>query len=319
MPAPAKPSDNTPVPPSAFHYYLPIPDEIFDGGIYVTSAGSGVVHPGEAYPPVQHPTLYHFDWNQGRVLPEFSLMLLTSGRGIFESRSTRRISVEDKTAILLFPDVWHRYAPDPKTGWTEQWVHFNGELAHRLLEQGVISPDKAVIPLADSGPAERAFARLLDHVHGAPTSNSLLVSLMALSALTAVIGPAGQPPQAKALAANSNTDPMIAAARDTIWTRSHKILSVNDVVEALGVERRTLERRFAAKLGHTVLEEIIQCRFRRAERLLSETDLPIKTIVTLAGFGSLENMRQVFIAETGLSAADYRKRQQLNRKRVKNA
>ncbi len=38
---------------------------------------------------------------------------------------------------------------------------------------------------------------------------------------------------------------MIAAARDIIWTRSHKVFSVTDVFEALGVERRTLERRFA--------------------------------------------------------------------------
>ena len=186
------------------------------------------------------------------------------------------------------------------------------------MDQEVISPQNPVIPLADSGPAERALTLLLDHVHGAPTSNSLLVSLMALSALTAVIGPEGQPtPSIKAPAAGSSTDPMIAAARDYIWTRSHKILSVADVVESLGVERRTLERRFSAKLGRTVLDEIIQCRFRRAERLLSETDLPIKTIVTLAGFGSLENMRQVFMTETGLSAADYRKRQQQHRKRAR--
>ena len=317
MTLPARLRDNDSRQAATFHYYLPIPDEVFHGGIYVTSVGHIRTDQGENYPPEKHPALYHFNWNQGRILPEFSLMLVTAGSGVFESRETRRVNVQASTAILLFPDVWHRYAPDPETGWTEQWVHFNGELAHRLLEQGVVSHGKPVIPLADSGPAERAFARLLDHVHGAPTSNSLLVSLMALSALTAVIGPAGQPLQAKAPAATSSADPVIAAARDIIWTRSHKILSVGDVVEALGVERRTLERRFVAKLGHTVLDEIIQCRFRRAERLLSETDLPIKTIVTLAGFGSLENMRQVFMAETGLSAAGYRKHQQQHRKRMK--
>jgi len=247
-------------------------------------------------------------------------MLVTAGNGVFESRETGQINVQNGTAILLFPDVWHRYAPDPQTGWIEKWVHFNGELAHRLLEQGIISPSRPVISLADPGPAERAFDSLLTHVQQSPTSNSLLVSLMALSALTAVTGPTGQPaPEIKTTAAGTTTDSMIAAARDIIWTRSHKVLSVPDVVEALGVERRTLERRFAAKLGHTVLEEIIQCRFRRAERLLSETDLPIKTIVTLAGFGSIENMRQVFMAETGLSATGYRKRQQEHRKRPHNS
>jgi len=317
MTTPARPPAQAPGHETAFHCYLPIPDGVFHGGIYVTSVGHGTTFSRESYPPKKHPTLYHFNWAEGRVLPEFSLMLVTAGRGIFESRESRQITVQAGTAILLFPDVWHRYAPAPETGWTEQWVHFNGELAHRLLEQGVISPDRPVIPLAKPELAEQAFASLLDHVQQSPASNSLLVSLMALSALTAVIGSSCRSaPDIKPAITASDTDPMIAAARDYIWTRSHKVLSVPDVVEALGVERRTLERRFAAKLGHTVLDEIIQCRFRRAERLLSETDLPIKTIVTLAGFGSLENMRQVFMIETGLSATGYRKRQQQHRKRT---
>ncbi len=320
MTSPSRPPDKESGQAATFHCYLPIPDEVFHGGIYVTSVGHGTTEPGEGYPPTRHPTLYHFNWSEGRILPEFSLMLVTAGNGVFESRQNGPINVQAGTAILLFPDVWHRYAPAPETGWTEKWVHFNGELAHRLLEQGVISVNRPVIPLADSGPAERAFASLLGHVQQSPTSNSLLVSLMAMTALTSIIGPDGQTtPQAKSPTAATNTDAMIAAARDIIWTRSHKVLSVPDVVEALGVERRTLERRFAAKLGHTVLDEIIQCRFRRAERLLSETDLPIKTIVTLAGFGSLENMRQVFMAETGLSATGYRKRQQQHRKQLHNS
>ncbi len=320
MTSPARTPDKESGQTTTFHCYLPIPDEVFHGGIYVTSVGHGTTEPGEDYPPTKHPALYHFNWSQGRILPEFSLMLVTAGNGVFESRETGQINVKAGTAILLFPDVWHRYAPTPETGWTEKWVHFNGELAHRLLEQGVISANRPVISLADSGPAEQAFASLLKHVQQSPTSNSLLVSLMAMTALTSVIGPDGQTtPQTKSPSAATNTDAMIAAARDIIWTRSHKVLSVPDVVEALGIERRTLERRFAAKLGHTVLEEIIQCRFRRAERLLSETDLPIKTIVTLAGFGSIENMRQVFMAETGLSAAGYRKRQQEHRKHPHNS
>ena len=60
--------------------------------------------------------------------------------------------------------------------------------------------------------------------------------------------------------------------------------------------------------GRSVLDEIIRCRFSRAERLLRETDLPLKTIVNLAGFGSFENLRQAFIARTGLAPAAYRTR-----------
>src|SRR2546423_781954 len=95
----------------SFHHYLPIPDSLFHSGIYVTSAGLGIVHPGEEYPPAQHPSLYHFTWNDGRTLPEFSLLMVSDGCGIFESREAGRLPVEAGTVILIFPGVWHRYRP----------------------------------------------------------------------------------------------------------------------------------------------------------------------------------------------------------------
>ena len=68
------------------YHYLPIADFIFHGGIYLTGAGHGVISPDTPYPPIRHPKLYHFDWHKGRVLPEFSLILITAGSGVFESK-----------------------------------------------------------------------------------------------------------------------------------------------------------------------------------------------------------------------------------------
>ena len=111
--------------PNSFSSYLPISDEVFHGGIYVTSAGCQVVPPGATYPPVQHPSLYHFSWDEGRVLPDFGLVLICAGGGIFESKATGCIEIKADMGFILFPGVWHRYRPNPKTGWTEKWVQFN--------------------------------------------------------------------------------------------------------------------------------------------------------------------------------------------------
>ncbi|HEY8902439.1 MAG TPA: hypothetical protein VIM48_01950, partial [Chthoniobacterales bacterium] len=61
------------------HHYLPIDDELMRSGFYVTSVGHSAVPAGSSYPPVTHPSLYDFRWEDGRVLPEFSLMIITSG------------------------------------------------------------------------------------------------------------------------------------------------------------------------------------------------------------------------------------------------
>ncbi len=293
----------------SYCHYLPITDELLHSGFYVTSAGHGIILPGAGYPPLQHPSLYSFTWEEGRTLPEFSLILITGGRGIFESRKMGRISIEAGAVIQLFPGIWHRYKPDRKTGWTEKWVQFNGEFAHKLLDESIVSQERPVVHLRKYRPVEMAFDPLLKAIHDNPSSNSLFLSVMALGVIAALAKqrlPALPIPPPHAPGAP--IDRTVAAALDHIWTRSHRPLSVSEVAGALGVTRRKLERHMMTCKGHGVLEEIVQCRFSRAERLLRETDLPLKTVVSLAGFGSVQNMRYVFLNRTRCSPGGYRLR-----------
>jgi AraC-like DNA-binding protein len=298
--------------PASFHHYLPISDAIFDGGVFVTSVGGGRVAPGESYPLVGHPSLYDFTWKEGRTLPEFSIMLITSGRGLFESRSTGPVPVEAGEVIMIFPGLWHRYRPDPTTGWGEKWMHFNGELSHRLLDQGVFSPRQPVWRPADSGRLEAELDRLQAVVRLRPSDNSLRISLHGLAIIAASLNDEAGADEGESLPrqptapAKSVTDPLVQQAVHHIWTQGHKEMAVAHVAAALGVNRRTLERRFRLALGRGILAEIISCRFTRAERLVRETDLPIKSILGLAGFGGMENMRRIFLELTGHSPAAYR-------------
>ncbi len=235
-------------------------------------------------------------------------MFILNGKGHFESREMGKIPLEAGGVVLLFPGIWHRYRPDIKTGWKEKWMHFNGEFAHMLLDQQILSPRQSVLGPADFDSAEKALDQVLGSVKRNPSSNSLLLSLQGMGVLAAVL----ENSPTRSLVAKSNikpADPFVASAIDYIWTRSHHILSVPDVAKALGTTRRTLERRMAAALHRSVLDEIIECRFSRAERLLRETNLPIKTVVTLAGFGSIENMRHIFQIKTQRSPMEYRNRQ----------
>ena len=175
--------------PPSFHHYLPIMDEIFHDGFYVTSGGSGAIRPGEAYPPAVHPQLYHFDWREGRILPEFALILISAGSGIFEQAKMDPIPVRKRSVILLFPGIWHRYRPDLAAGWTEKWFQFNGEFAHRLQERGLITAQTPVLRPSGFVEMERRLDILLGRIHQNPTSNSMLLSLEAQGILSQLFTP----------------------------------------------------------------------------------------------------------------------------------
>ena len=85
-------------------------------------------------------------------------------------------------------------------------------------------------------------------------------------------------------------------------------IRVEDILRAVPMSRRALERRFHNVLGRTPAAEIRRVHVDRARRLLAETDLPIPDVASASGFGSPEYLAVVFKAETGLSPLRYRSR-----------
>jgi AraC-like DNA-binding protein len=294
-----------------YHDYLPVNDDVMRWGIYVTGIGRGTVARGAMYPPARHPPLYGFRWERGRTLPEFAVVLVDQGEGIFESAATGLLSVPASSAMFLFPGVWHRYRPRRDVGWTERWLCFNGELAHRLMEMALLPRQSPIRPVADPANLVAAFDELLDKVHRNPAGNSILLSLHALGFLGAVVEAATSdelPNAFETTRGNATRDAVVSQAMALIWTRGHRTISVDQIAEAVGVTRRTLERRFRKSIGHPIVEEIIGSRLNRAKRLLQETDMSVKVVSQLSGFSSEERMRVAFVSREGASPLRFRQR-----------
>lgn len=295
-----------------YHRYLPIDDALFQSGFYVTSAGCGVIHPGQPSPPVPHPTPYQFNWDDGRILPEFSLVLITAGRGNYETRATGRLPVRAGDALLVFPGVWHRYRSDPTTGWTEHWMQFNGDFAHRLVEAGAFTPASPVLACPNIDALTERHRALLNSIRRDPTTNTLTLSLLALAVLAglaevAATASAGASTTAIAPPPGKTADPLIEAAIRRIWTDSRSVASAAALAGELDVSLRTLERRMHAARGHSVLDEITDCKFSRARHLLRETTLALDDVAARAGFGQAETMRKVFVRRTMMTPGEFRR------------
>jgi len=293
-----------------FLHFLPIPDEIFHVGIYVVAAGYRIAPGDEDYfaHSATQPPFYQLKWEEGRILPDFAFLLIEAGSFVFESRHTGRVEICAGMGVMMFPGVWHRIRPIKNASWTQSWMAFNGEFAHLLLNQKFISPERAIIRPNHLQATQIALKQLLDRVHADPSSNSLHLSLQAVSVLTTLSEAPAESPKQKTPTAKKPADPVVAAALAFIWTSSHHLLSVKDVVDAVGVSRSTLERRMAEVRGRSVLDEIVECRLNRTTRLLRETELPLKTVAILAGFSSVQHMRRALVSRTGLLPGEYRNR-----------
>lgn len=301
-------------PDDCFFHYLPANDESVPTVVNLTGAGRFVSAPGDKYPPTGHPTLYNFEWRRGRTLPEFQILLFTDCAGEFESEGTGLARFDDSALVILFPGIWHRYRPMAERGWTERWLSFSGELVYRLFDFRLSGPRLALTKPRDVGRLANDFDDLLNTIHNSPGTDPMLLSLKALriiveAATTRFEAAVTHGAVSKDASSYAKVeDPIVREALEIIWSHSHCPMSVNDIARQLPVTRRTLDRRFAEAVGHSVLEEINTCRLSRAKRLLKATDLPVKIVAHLAGFSSAERMRVAFVDHEQTPPLAYRRK-----------
>jgi LacI family transcriptional regulator len=101
-------------------------------------------------------------------------------------------------------------------------------------------------------------------------------------------------------------------ARAIAFIRMHTAqpIQVRDILRAVPVSRRSLDRRFQQVLGRTPADEIRRVHLERAKQLLADTDMPVPNVAAASGFRSREYLARAFKLETGLSPRQYRNRVQ---------
>lgn len=306
---------NSKMPPRDTNYvrYIPVRQRDVQWGLYVTGAGCTSIPPGsDHYPPHTHPELYFFRWQTGRTLPEYQIIYITRGRGIFESATTGVQEIAAGNVVLLFPGVWHRYRPLPETGWDEHWVGFNGQIMDRLVQQKFFAPDRAVLKTGLQDAIRNPYQKLLERLRGEETGFPHLIAADTLEILAAVSATAESEP-AELIAHGPQEvvavkDRTVAEAMRLIWQQSQGPMTVASLAKQLPITRRSLERRFLTAVGHGIHDEIVRCRLERARRLLIATDLSLKEIAQAAGFPSADNMGRTFRRTEGVTPLEYRQR-----------
>jgi LacI family transcriptional regulator len=102
-------------------------------------------------------------------------------------------------------------------------------------------------------------------------------------------------------------DSLVRKALCYIQDNVHRSIRVNDLLDYLSVSRRTLERRFKEKLGHSPHFAINRARVEVAKKLLEATDMKMEDIAEHCGFSEARILYRNFRLVAGVSPAKYRK------------
>ena len=208
---------------------------------------------------------------------------------------------------------WARSLPKPAAvlGCNDQWAH---QLLNDCRRAGIEVPGQVAILGVDNDdlinalvvpslssielPTERIgfeAARLLDE---------LLAGARAPAA-PVMIAPNGVVTR-QSTDVSAITDEDVTAALRFIREHADQPVRVEDVLEAVPLGRRTLERRFRSAMGRSILSEIRRAHVERAKQLLMATQLAMPAIADACGFGNASRLGITFRQLTGVTPSEFR-------------
>jgi LacI family transcriptional regulator len=103
-------------------------------------------------------------------------------------------------------------------------------------------------------------------------------------------------------------DDLLSAAAAFIKTHSHERIQVSDILRAVPISRRALEKGFRKWLNRSPAEEIRRVRVDHAVQLLCDTSWQMPRIATAAGFDRPELLSRAFRRELNTTPSDFRKK-----------
>jgi len=302
---PAWPSDY-------FRYFATAPD-LRRWGLGLTASGYTLVKPSATYPPALHPTDHQLDWEHGRVLDAMQIVLITDGRGWFESQATGRRRIGPGMAFALLPNVWHRYRPDAVTGWVESWIEVRGPVVESLLRDRIMAPAAAVRRAGAVAGLETALEAVHTRARTAGAGFDPELAAAALGVLAAwEKARLTQPARSRIVWAVSEAERHLAE-------HLTEPINIEALARRFGVAYSHFRRAFKAQTGFAPWQYVLHFRLSRARRLLSSSDATVEELATRLGFSSAFHLSTVFKQRVGVAPTHWRRQLAANAPRPRRA
>ena len=270
-------------------------------GFYITTVGYSIIDPNQNYPNEEHPPNHALTWNKGRLLNDYQMIFISKGGGIFESALTLPTEIKAGTCFFLYPNVWHRYKPDLKSGWEEYWIGFNGYYANQLMNEGFFNPKNPFISVGFNNDMLALFRKVIETISNAHMGYPQLIAGTTLQILGLV--------NAVSLHQEYDNDPLgklIQKAKFLLQESLEEPVDMEKLARKIPMGYSSFRKTFKKITGESPNQYHLNLRLNRAKDLLITTVLNINEVAFQTGFESVFYFSKLFKKKNGISPKLYR-------------
>lgn len=205
--------------------------------------------------------------------------------------------------LLLFPNEWHSYSPDPGTGWTEWWVGFRGANIDRLEQQGFLCRRRPLLRIGCSGGIERCYREIIGTVEEERVGFQPLISSIVLHILGSVLFK-----HSNLLYSDNPVVEKINRAKAIMRTDFGRNRSPEQIAREVGMATRGSAASSANTWGWRRRNTSTRCGSTRPGNCSATTAHSISEIAYALGFESVSAFSLFFRLRERLSPSQYRAR-----------
>lgn len=291
----------------SFFKYLTPSKEDEKWGLFLKVAGRETIQKEANYPTSTHPGSYYFLWENGRQLDEFQINYITEGTGIYED-ATGKYTVKPGTLLILKPGVWHRYKPNHTTGWTENYIGFDGSIARELLLNPLFFDSKPIIAIGELEEIVDTYQKIYDFVLEEKPGYQQVTAGMIMKLLGYIVSFKKQ-----GQFTGKRIEKIIREVCFYIRENLEKDLDFKKIADDNNLGYSYFRKMFKNYTGVPPLKYHLDLKIIRAKDMILSSGKSIKEISFELGFQSNYYFSRAFKSKMGISPSELR----LSQKRVK--
>jgi len=287
------------------HKYLVSSEKDQKWGIVVDTVGSETVEAGyAAYPPrVGHPSGFYFDVGKGRILESYQLLYITSGRGVFYGADRQGTEVGAGDMILLRPNRWHSYMPDPKTGWHEYWIGFRGPNIDSRFRSDFFDSDREIYRVGVREQIAALYDRAIE-----VAENERSAYQQYLAGIANLLLGMAMYYHANHHFVSLDVVGQIDRARRIMREELYGNISPDEVARRVNMSYSWFRKMFRDYTNISPARYMQELRLQEACRLLSGTAMSIKEIAFRLNYGDASYFLNMFRRHLRMTPNQYRRR-----------
>lgn len=226
------------------------------------------------------------------ICPSIWIHYVISGKGYFNGTP-----IGAGQAFIVYKNDFCEYAPDPDDPWTYIWIRLEGDDGEELLRRCDI-PEKTgvfnfdyVENLTNIAKAVFHFETTVipDRLYGEATAKMIL-SMNTLSRKSKMDSP---------------DEGWVVKAKAYIASNYHKRLKVEQIADALHIDRQYLRNLFVKHEGISTKEYLDRYRIEKAAELLKLKDTSVYIVALSVGYTDALSFSKAFKKRYGTSPSQY--------------